>query len=236
MKTPESTPAVPTETKPAPKPERKGLNPWLAFGLLAGGAFLLIRSARAANPVWRKVDFGKDRFLLIGDSLAEGLGVPLTDPNANVAGRVVSKRGARISAYVGNGNMVADLQRTLAEFQPTVVLVSLGTNDEAARLRDPYADIKKATEANVAALLKSLANYNVIWIGPPQLPWENDTLFRQMLRQAVGPENYFASHLSHPVNNARIRANDGIHFTAKGYKDWLDAVGEWIKEQNERYA
>lgn len=235
MKTPESTPAVPAETKPAPKPERKGLNPWLAFGLLAGGAFLLIRSARAANPVWRKVDFAKDRFLLIGDSLAEGIGAHLTAANANVAGRAVYKRGAPISAFVGKGSMVADLQRELAEFQPTVVLVSLGTNDEAVRSRNPNADIKKATEANVAALLKSLVGYNVIWIGPPQLPWAPDTAFRGMIQQAVGPENYFATDANAALNT-QGRANDRIHFTSTGYKRWLEAVATWITEQNARYA
>jgi len=220
-------------SKDKPKPESKGLNPWLAFGLIAGGAFILVRSARAASPVWRKVDFAKDRFLIVGDSLAVGLGAALAAEGADVANRTVAKSGAQITAFVGNGSMVSALEQAITEFGPTVVLVSLGTNDEAVRKTKPDTDVTAAKAKQVEELLKRLVGYHTIWIGPPSFKaWPMDRKFRNTLLAMVGPENYFPTETAFNEN----RANDGIHFTATGYRKWLKAISNWITNQNNRYA
>ncbi len=216
-----------------PKPESKGLNPWLAFGLIAGGAYFLLRSARAASPVWRKIDFAKDRLLLVGDSLAVGLGAKLAEEGAEVANRTVAKSGAQITAFVGNGGMVSALEQAIAEFNPTVILVSLGTNDEAVRKSKPEMDVAAAKAQQVDELLKRFVGYHTIWIGPPSFKaWPMDRKFRDMLMMKVGPENYFPTETAFNDD----RANDGIHFTTRGYGKWLKSIGHWIRNQNNRYA
>lgn len=211
------------------------LKPWQSAVLLIGGAAILIYSARSsAGPLWRPVNWSRDRILLIGDSLAVGLKPKfesLRDTVPGFAFGTVAKQGAKISAFNSNdGETGGGLAQALVDFKPTVVLISLGTNDEVARKNNPNADVSAATQAEVDKLLAKFPDAHVIWIGPPMFApnkWPMDDGFRQMLANKVGPINYFDT-AAYPI----ARAGDGIHMTGAGYADWATRIVEWINAQN----
>jgi lysophospholipase L1-like esterase len=204
---------------------------WILGGLLlAGGVGLAVALKR------RPKIGAHTRLLVIGDSLAMGL-----DPHfkqlaaeAGVAylGRGVS--GSRIDQWAKS----QWLDTYLEEFQPTLVLVSLGTND--AYLGGDVWDKQAPALEALLAKLKSFPNKyvndspgahysagaEIVWIGPPALPQtysgkQLDESFLDALADA--PPYYFDSaELSIP------RGPDGLHPTAAGYAGWAGAIWSWL--------
>ena len=82
-------------------------------------------------------DWSKERVLVIGDSLGVGLGLILEDELIRKgvgAYHNISLGGSSINQWGRNGYKLNTLLRqNLESFKPTLVLISLGTNDEATR-------------------------------------------------------------------------------------------------------
>lgn len=109
------------------------------------------------------------------------------------------------------------LDKELESFQPTLILVSLGTNDEA--LGDGAADRQ---ELYLDELLEKLADSGaeVVWILPPELPFERHGVSELIAEKAPF---YFASErLDIP------RSPDHLHPTAAGYAGWGGAIWRWL--------
>lgn len=109
------------------------------------------------------------------------------------------------------------LDEELVAFAPTLILVSLGTNDEA--LGDGAADRQaEALETLLGKLLHTGAE--VVWIGPPALPFPRHGV-SDMIREEA--PFYFASEtLDIP------RSPDGLHPNAVGYAGWAGAIWRWL--------
>jgi len=160
---------------------------------------------------------GKSRVFLLGDSLAVGLTTPLRalSAEASVPFEALAKEGTRIDQWAQN----ATLYQRLQAFAPTLILVSLGTNDEymgagAPERQDPY----------LQALLKNLRAIapDVAWIGPPKLPRASSGI-TALIRSRVPNSNYF------PSENLEIsRGPDGLHPTARGYAAWAGSIWRWL--------
>lgn len=160
------------------------------------------------------------RVMLIGDSFANGMaphfqalateeGLPF------IAGAVV---GTRTDQWVSSNW----LTRKLVEFQPTHVLVSLGTNDA-------YTDFTPEEIAERAETLVDIieaAGAHVIWIGAPPLPSiHGGNPLNVASIQAIidaAPYYYDSSDLDIP------RSPDGLHPTATGYAGWSGMVWNWL--------
>lgn len=159
------------------------------------------------------------RILLIGDSLALGL-APHLRALAEEAGlpfRAVAQKGTAIRDWGGIIETTASqrLQEALSTFQPTLVLVSLGTNDE---LFEPAVVV--AEQDDLAALFERLDDYEVAWIGVPTLPVQTAGAAR-MIRDTGVP--YF------PSERLELRrAPDGLHPTVGGYAAWAGALWSWL--------
>jgi lysophospholipase L1-like esterase len=182
---------------------------WVYAGLAAALGVGLVRAIRAP-----KVHAGT-RLLLIGDSLAVGLAPQL---KALAAEQKVPFLGtATVSTRIDQWAQSAALQQTLSAFRPTLVLVSLGTNDEyltgnAVQRQSPYLD----------QLLQRLAPAEVVWIGPPTLPKPSNGIVA-FLQSKIPASQYF------PSQTLQIpRAPDRIHPTAKGYAAWAGALWQWL--------
>lgn len=181
----------------------------LAAGMSAVGLVKLLSGPRIVR--------GKSRVFLLGDSLAVGLKPHLTmlARESRVAFEALAKEGTRIDQWANN----AALLQRLEQFRPTLILVSLGTNDEylsgnAPARQKPYlARLMSHLEATGA---------EVAWIGPPQLPKPSNGIVA-LIRGSIRDSHYF------PSANLQIpRGPDGLHPTARGYASWAGALWRWL--------
>lgn len=195
---------------------------WLLGGLLIAGGVGVAR-AMTARPKLTP----DSRVLLIGDSLAVGMrphfqalareeGVPFD-------ARAVS--GSRIDQWVESNRLL----EVLDLFQPSHVLISLGTNDA-------YSPFEPEVVAdNAEELLETIqeAGAHPIWIGAPDLPEQipcpscpsgtfdlrTDSL---IAIEKVAPYYFDSTEYEIP------RGPDGIHPTAAGYAGWAGAIWNWL--------
>lgn len=149
-----------------------------------------------------------DRLALVGDSLGVGLSPHLA--------RLAAASGYPLTSAVQTGSTMAYwLPRlgTLLSSRPTVVLVSLGTNDAYTQTSLPEL------EAQLRQLLAQVqaSGARVVWIGPPTLPDAARPEVLALLRRV--PAYFHSEQLSIPQH-------DGIHSTADGYRDWAAAIWE----------
>lgn len=185
---------------------------WVYAGLLVAAGVGLVRALRGP-----RVETGKSRVLLVGDSLAVGLGPPLRAlaKDQRVAFDVLAKEGTRIDQWAGSQKLTERVQ----VFKPTMILISLGTNDEylmgdGGTRQAPYMD----------ELLKKLSTAApVVWIGPPQLPKKASNGVVAAIQQRVPTSHYFPSQLL-----AIPRGPDALHPTARGYAGWAGSLWQWL--------
>jgi lysophospholipase L1-like esterase len=184
---------------------------WLLGGLLIGTGIGL-----AALATRRPKITGATRLLLFGDSLAVGLDPHMRQLAAEVGVEAYTGRGV-VGSRIDQWDDSAWLDETLASFQPTLILVSLGTNDEAT---SPGAVERQ--EPHLTALLDKLhaSGAEIVWIGPPSLPFPRQGV-ADMIRASV-PYYFDSEQLDIP------RSPDHLHPNAAGYAGWAGAIWRWL--------
>lgn len=163
----------------------------------------------------------QSRILLIGDSLAVGLQKPLREraTRLGVPFGSTAQVSTTIHQWLTGKGLARSLDAAIEQAQPTLTLVSLGTND--MRGRDPAAAGREGGQF-VDLLLRSGAG-TVGWLLPPKMPF-GDRGFLAALQVELGKRgirSFDASSLTVP------RASDGIHPTAAGYDQWGEAIAAW---------
>jgi len=174
-----------------------------------------------------------DRVFLLGDSLAVGLAAPfgaLCQDNG-IAFQSMATVGTRIDQWAES----APLDQALTAFQPTIVLISLGTND-AYMQPQPGEDIgarQTPYAGELLTLVESVGPRAIAWIAPPTLPPAAVSLVS--VRALIESER--AIHLPklkprisifHSENLDLPRGPDGIHPVARGYAAWAGAIWQWL--------
>lgn len=157
------------------------------------------------------------RVLLIGDSLAVGLGPQLRSLAADddVPFLGIGVVGSTIRDWA-HGARRSELMAALAAFDPNFILVSLGTNDEYLTAASAAAE-----EDDLDDLLALLAEYGVVvWIGPPTLPKPTNGAVAMI--EDTGVPYFSSDRLDIP------RAPDGIHPTVAGYGAWAGMLWSWL--------
>lgn len=157
------------------------------------------------------------RILVVGDSFAVGLTPPLRAlaKEAGLPFDSVALQGTRIDQWA----VSAALDEKLRKFKPSLVLVSLGTNDEYLRgdggtMQAPHLD-------RLLAKLRTVGDF--VWIGPPKLPKRATNGVIPLLRSRLDDDHYFPSQtLNLP------RGPDALHPTARGYAGWAGALWQWL--------
>lgn len=182
-----------------------------------------------------------DRLLLVGDSLAVGLTVPLGAlcRDNGIAFQAVATVGTRIDQWASSPALV----EALDTFQPTIVLVSLGTNDAYMRPQ-PGQDIGARQAPYLETLLSKIESYPhlsdsgsgpraIVWLSPPTLPKAAVSLpsvmaliesEHQIALPRIKPRIAFF-----PTQSLTLqRGPDGIHPVASGYAAWAGALWQWL--------
>lgn len=171
-----------------------------------------------------------DRVLLIGDSLAVGLAVPLgaLAKERKIPFQGIGVVGTRIDQWASS----AALEQALRTFQPTVVLISLGTNDaymqglDVAVRQAPFTD-------ELLTKIEAAGPRAIVWISPPTLPAKAGELAH--VRELISAQHAITFPRVRPrvsiFPSERLvlaRAPDQIHPVASGYAAWAGAIWQWL--------
>jgi lysophospholipase L1-like esterase len=197
---------------------------WIYAGLvLAGGVGAACLVSSLKKPLIKK----GDRILLVGDSLSVGLRFPLS-ALAKESGfelKHIGKEGTAMNAWSADTGHGASLNGELSGWRPSVVLVSLGTNDEAIKKYNPSANVVTQQAPYLTRLLAKVraSGAQVLWIGPPANTFMSPEL-RKLIRESVGADHYFPSE-----KYDLQKQPDGIHPTVKGYGAWGGAIWRWLE-------
>ncbi|HUQ32294.1 MAG TPA: hypothetical protein VM095_09240 [Pyrinomonadaceae bacterium] len=149
--------------------------------------------------------------LLVGDSMAEGVGPWLQKKVEAVGGRFINgqERSSTIVWWQGSGK----LRELVSLYQPDIVFIALGSNEifiQQPELRAPL--IKQMVE-----VIGERPGY---WIGPPS--WKPDLGLVHVIEENFQPGHFYNS------NDLKVpRAPDGKHPTAQGYQTWTELVWNW---------
>jgi lysophospholipase L1-like esterase len=125
--------------------------------------------------------------------------------------------GSRIDQWIDS----AWMQSSLDQLDPTLVLVSLGTNDA-------YSDFsaEQIVEHMRSLLARIPEEAEVVWIGVPGLPatygGRSPKVETLEAIESEAPYYYESHELEIP------RGPDGLHPTAFGYAGWAGALWDWL--------
>jgi lysophospholipase L1-like esterase len=165
------------------------------------------------------VDTRPQLILFIGDSMAQGLEIPLkkyAEFNKHQF-TTIAKQSATIISWVGSDSS-GRLRKTLQEIKPTYLIICLGANELMTTGLTAY-------EGYLQNILKQAGNTKLIWVGPPN--WREDNGLTDLIAKEMGKGRYFSSKdLTLP------RAGDKIHPTYQGYFAWADTLTQWIREES----
>ncbi len=201
---------------------------WIYAGLVvAGGVGAACLATALKGPLVKR----GDRILLVGDSLSVGLAVPLRAlaKEAGYEFASLGKVGSLTNLWAGEGAEGGQFSALLRSFRPTVVLVSLGTNDEWIPKYNPSANVLRQQQPFVDRLVAKIrgAGAVVLWIGPPTHNAAPIPEFRAYIQKVVGKDHYFHSERYAIPRNP---PPDNVpHPTVKGYAAWAGSIWRWLE-------
>lgn len=194
----------------------RGNRAWVLAGaaLAAGVGVAYVLSSR--HPKLHE----DSRILVVGDSMAEGLTPFLRTmaAEAQLPFQALHARGTTITDWAGlvRTEHAAALEAALSQFEPTIVLVVLGTNDEYL----PAASVA-AEEDDLYQLLDKLEGLDVAWVGVPPLPRPESNGAVELI-EATGVPTFPTENLDIP------RGPDRLHPTVAGYGQWAGTLWSWL--------
>ncbi len=220
----ESIPAVTLEAK-APQEQL----PWKfefeqgtlllknAFGRVVSGELRLKTGGSIAFTVWSDdsgtypVSLQNKTVLLIGDSMAEGLGWFLRGKVEEAGGRYIleSRQSSTIPSWEGG-----KLKEAIERHKPDVLFISLGSNElfvmKPEQTRAPL----------IQQMTKEIGDLNAFWIGPPS--WKPDNGLVRVIEENFQPNHFYNS------NDLKVeRRGDGAHPTREGFEIWANLIWDW---------
>ncbi len=177
-----------------------------------------------AEPLQKPTpDTSAQKILLVGDSMMEGLQIYLKMRTEKCKHTFVSlaKTSTSMVAWTGKDS-TGKLKDAIEKHKPTLVLISLGSNELFApkNLLPEYAKY-------LDNILLQLGNTNFVWICPPN--WKKDFGLTDLILEKVQENRFF------PSRDLKIpRAGDGIHPNMQGYEMWADKILNFILESPQK--
>lgn len=156
--------------------------------------------------------------LHVGDSFAGALGIPLNKRLEEAGVRGVLKY--RTASYIVEWAHQPDLETYVQQYQPDLVLVTLGANElEIAEPEQRIPAIRK--------IVSVIGDRPCVWVGVPLWSDQHNGLM-EVVRDNVAPCRFMDSAALFPD---MPRAHDKIHPTMQAREDWAVRVVEWLAHQ-----
>jgi hypothetical protein len=157
--------------------------------------------------------------LHIGDSFAGALGIELD--------KALKSRGVRgilrytTSSYIPTWAWDKNLDQYLSDYQPDLVLITLGGNElEIAR--------PGRRAETVQRLVQRLGGRPCVWIAPPL--WKEENGLLEVIQNNLGSCRYMDTNA---VIKYMPRAGDKIHPHMNARKDWAQVVLHWLSRERD---
>lgn len=187
----------------------------MAFGRSASGG-----SGQLPSSAGQPLNLAGQRVLLIGSSSAVGFGShlkTLLEQRGIAEFRNIGVGGTTLYQWSDNDKEVGrKMEETLASYQPSVVFIFVGTNDEAGGGAGTRATA-------IERLHRKLQGTRSIFIGlPPHQNWTMNRPFRDLLARTWGAD-YFNTEAVNPA-----KASDGYHLSTAGYRTLSAALSAWL--------
>ncbi|HNW97391.1 MAG TPA: SGNH/GDSL hydrolase family protein [Bacteroidales bacterium] len=176
-------------------------------------AYCLVNPRDFAKVETTPIDSSAQRFLLIGDSMLEGLGLRLNDyckENGHTMNSVIWYSSSTL--WYGNCDTISYF---IKKFDPTYIILVIGGNELFIK------DILKDREPFAKNILKQVGDRKYIWVGPPN--WKKDSGINKLILKNVGRQRYFPS-----LNLTFDRCKDGAHPTTKSAGAWMDSIASFM--------
>ena len=161
------------------------------------------------------------RVLIVGDSLGMGFGPHLekTLRENNYETYLHTVLGSTTKRWMSM------IMHDLTKYKPSLVVVSLGTNDSVAN--QEWLERNKEVYSRFVELVES-SGAKLVWVGPPEV--KRKLLLRlSIVRQYISE----ASPLLYDTRTINIPlSEDGVHSTPVGYKLWADSIWDWMLASN----
>ncbi len=188
-----------------------------ARGLVVDGMVRVRDGSEVSFKVWSDgtgaypVALENRTVLLIGDSMAAGLAPFLKKRVEAEGGRFLAEpeQSSTIIWWQGSGR----LRKLLAEHQPDIVFIALGSNELFMRqpeLRSPV----------IKRMVEEMDGRPAYWIGP--LSWKPGAGLLRVIE-----ENFQSGHFYNSDDLKAPRGTDGKHPTPQGYEQWTEFVWNW---------
>jgi lysophospholipase L1-like esterase len=188
-----------------------------ARGPIINGAARLPGGGEISFNVWVDgagafpVSLAGKSVLLVGDSMAEGIGPYLQKKVEASGGRFINgqERSSTIIWWQGSGK----LQQLLGQYHPDIVFIALGSNEI-------FLEQPEARAPLIKEMVAELGTRPAFWIGPPS--WKPDKGLVHVIDENFQPDHFYNS------NDLKVpRAPDGKHPTAQGYQTWTELIWNW---------
>lgn len=151
----------------------------------------------------------KDKILVIGDSMAQGLEPHFKKLSLENNISIITRFKIGSSSFYWSGD--ENLTQEIEKFHPDVVLIVLGANEWIASSNPKLKRAIKKLTSNIA-----LTNTEYVWIGPPINEAKE---YYQMLRDTTNPKFVY----DYTELNV-TRAKDKIHPNSKGFSQWSKMI------------
>jgi lysophospholipase L1-like esterase len=188
-----------------------------ASGLIVSGDISIKNGGQVLFTAWSggegayPVSLAGKTVLLIGDSMAEGIGWFLRGKveaaNATYVGEPWCS--STTCSWQGTGR----LREMLERHKPDIVFIALGSNEIFIKQPEARAPI-------IRQMVQEIGDRPAYWIGPPS--WKPDKGIVRVIEENFQPGHFYNS------NDLVVpRRKDGAHPTYEGYQTWTELIWNW---------
>ncbi|MCA1558051.1 MAG: SGNH/GDSL hydrolase family protein, partial [Acidobacteria bacterium] len=151
------------------------------------------------------------RVLLIGDSMAEGIGWYLRGKVEQAGGQYIGEPWCSSTTY--SWYDTGRFDQMLERHRPDIVFIALGSNEIFNKQAEQSAPI-------IREMVRKLGDKPAYWIGPPS--WKPDKGIVSVIENNFQPGHFYNS------NDLQVpRGPDKAHPTRRGYETWTELVWTW---------
>jgi lysophospholipase L1-like esterase len=175
------------------------------------------RGGKVAFSVWSDdegaypISLQGKTFILVGDSMAEGLAWTLRGKVKDAGGNFFSEPtySSTTISWQADRRMTELVER----YKPDIIFIALGSNEVIVpNVGSRASAVKQITE--------EMGDRPCYWIGPPS--WRPDLGIVHVIEENFRPGRFYNS------NDLKVpRRKDGAHPTPDGFKTWADLVWDW---------